>query len=46
VFTQEDSGVITYKKNRPILLLTSTSYTPDEDIGLLVDALAKYATEA
>jgi len=24
-------------------MITSTSYTPDEDIGLLIDALRKYA---
>ena len=30
-------------KDRPILLLTSTSYTPDEDLGLLVDGLIQYS---
>ena len=28
------------------MLLTSTSYTPDEDLGLLLDALVKYADAA
>jgi len=39
IFTEEVNGVVRYKQTRPLLLLTSTSYTPDEDIGLLVDAL-------
>ena len=30
------------KKERPLLLITSTSYTPDEDLGLLVQALRLY----
>ena len=33
----------TMKRQRPLILITSTSYTPDEDIGLLVSALKIYA---
>jgi len=32
IFTTEKNGKIEYKADRPLLLLTSTSYTPDEDI--------------
>jgi beta-1,4-mannosyltransferase len=47
MFTQKQSnGKIIYKEERPVLLITSTSYTPDEDIGLLVEALAKYVNES
>jgi len=42
-FTEVNSGQAEFKKGRPLLLLTSTSYTPDEDIGLLVSALERYA---
>ena len=54
VFTQEvlvgnvdnDKMHVRAKPTRPALLLTSTSYTPDEDIGLLITALQKYAIKA
>ena len=47
MFTQKQSnGKIVYKEERPILLITSTSYTPDEDIGLLIEALEKYVQES
>ena len=42
VFTTEKDGKIEQKPDRPLLLLTSTSYTPDEDIQLLIDALEAY----
>ena len=31
----------TFNSKRPVLLLSSTSYTPDEDFMILVKALAK-----
>ena len=31
------------KLNRPLLLISSTSYTPDEDLQLLIDSLTEYA---
>ena len=34
------------KDDRPLLLITSTSYTPDEDLGLLIDALKAYDRNA
>lgn len=43
VLTENQIDKFNYKKDRPLLLLTSTSYTPDEDIGLLVDALKLYS---
>jgi beta-1,4-mannosyltransferase len=43
VFMKKQGDNVTYVEDRPILLLTSTSYTPDEDLGLLVDALIRYS---
>ena len=45
-FTVSKNGKAEFKEGRPLLLLTSTSYTPDEDIGLLVSSLEKYADKA
>jgi hypothetical protein len=36
-----DEG-IEYREDRPLVLLTSTSYTPDEDLGILLKALEEY----
>jgi len=33
------------KKERTILMITSTSYTPDEDLGMLIDALELLSKE-
>ena len=43
ILTENRLDKFSYIYNRPLLLLTSTSYTPDEDIGLLVDALTLYS---
>lgn len=46
MFTNSVSGKAHEKEDRPILMLTSTSYTPDEDIGILLGALNIYAGKA
>jgi len=38
-FTTESLGEITETTNRDLILFSSTSYTPDEDFNLVVDAL-------
>ena len=40
-----NNGKVEYKQDRPLLLITSTSYTPDEDIGLLIESLKLYDKE-
>lgn len=41
--SKDEGGKLSYLKDRPILMLTSTSYTPDEDLSIIVEALTKYA---
>jgi hypothetical protein len=38
----DTSSNVEWKQERPYLLVTSTSWTEDEDIGILLDALSLY----
>ena len=39
--TISKNGKIEFVENRPLLLLSSTSWTPDEDFNILLNAIIK-----
>lgn len=41
-FTEESLGGVNEKEERDLLLLSSTSYTPDEDFDMVVEALKEF----
>ncbi|GFZ12353.1 UDP-Glycosyltransferase superfamily protein [Actinidia rufa] len=42
LFTSQVGNGIFLKRNRPVLIVSSTSWTPDEDFGILLEAAVMY----
>ena len=43
--TRRLAGAVHLRKDRPALIVSSTSWTPDEDFSILLDAAVQYDTK-
>lgn len=46
LLTQKENGTVTYKDERVRLIVSSTSWTEDEDFQILLDAISQYESNA